>query len=79
MNQLPINEIITGILAGLIGWFTSGRFTKQSIEVQNSRAILDMWKETSTAQKLEIQQLRSEMKEMVKRIDVLENLSLIHI
>jgi len=32
-----------------------------------------MWKETATAQKLEIQQLKEEMKSMVKRIDELEN------
>ena len=73
MTQLPISEIVTAIVAGIIGWFTSGRFTKQSIEVQNSRAILSMWQETATAQKLEIQQLKEEMKSMVKRIDELEN------
>jgi TolA-binding protein len=73
MNQLPINEIITGILAGLIGWFTSGKFTKQSIEVQNAQAVLSMWKETATSQKIDIQQLKEEMREMVKRIDELEN------
>lgn len=73
MNQLPISETITAIVAALIGWFTSGRFTKQSIEVQNSRAILDMWKETATAQKIDIQQMKEEMREMVKRIEELEN------
>jgi septal ring factor EnvC (AmiA/AmiB activator) len=73
MNQLPINEIITGILAGLIGWFTSGKFTKQSIEVQNAQAVLSMWKETATSQKIDIQQLKEEMREMVKRIEELEN------
>ena len=73
MSQLPISEIVTAIVAGIIGWFTSGRFTKQSIEVQNSRAILSMWQETATAQKLEIQQMKEEMREMIKRIDELEN------
>jgi len=73
MTQLPISEIVTAILAGLIGWFSSGRFTKQSIEVANAQAVLSMWKETATAQKLEIQQLKEEMKSMVKRIDELEN------
>jgi hypothetical protein len=73
MNQLPISEIITGILAGVIGWFTSGRFTKTSLEVQNAQAILSMWKETATSQKIDIQQLKEEMREMVKRIEELEN------
>jgi hypothetical protein len=73
MNQLPISEIVTGILAALIGWFSSGRFTKQSIEVQNAQAVLSMWKETATSQRLEIQQMKEEMREMVKRIDELEN------
>jgi TolA-binding protein len=73
MNQLPISEIITGILAGVIGWFTSGRFTKTSLEVQNAQAILSMWKETATAQKIDIQQMKEEMREMVKRIEELEN------
>ena len=73
MTQLPISEIVTAIIAGIIGWVTSGRFTKQSIEVQNAQAVLEMWKETATAQKLEIQQLKEEMKSMVKRIDELEN------
>jgi TolA-binding protein len=73
MNQLPVSEIVTGILAALIGWFTSGRFTKQSIEVQNAQAVLSMWKETATSQKIDIQQLKEEMREMVKRIDELEN------
>lgn len=73
MNNLPISEIVTAIIAGVIGWVTSGRFTKQSIEVQNAQAVLEMWKETATAQKLEIQQLKEEMKSMVKRIDELEN------
>ena len=73
MTQLPISEIVTAIIAGIIGWVTSGRFTKQSIEVQNAQAVLEMWKETATAQTLEIQQLKEEMKSMVKRIDELEN------
>lgn len=73
MTQLPVSEIVTAIVAGIIGWFTSGRFTKQSIEVQNSRAILSMWQETATSQKLEIQQMKEEMREMIKRIDELEN------
>lgn len=73
MNQLPISEIVTAIIAGIVGWVTSGRFTKQSIEVQNAQTVLEMWKETATAQKLEIQQLKEEMKSMVKRIDELEN------
>jgi sensor histidine kinase YesM len=73
MNQLPISEIVTAILAALIGWFSSGRFTKQSIEVQNAQAVLSMWKETATSQRLEIQQMKEEMREMVKRIDELEN------
>jgi len=73
MSQLPISEIVTGILAGLIGWFSSGRFTKQSIEVANAQAVLSMWQETATSQKLEIQQMKEEMREMIKRIDELEN------
>jgi hypothetical protein len=73
MTQLPISEIVTAILAGLIGWFSSGRFTKQSIEVANAQAVLSMWKETATAQKIEIQQMKEEMREMLKRIDLLEN------
>ena len=73
MNQLPISEIVTAILAGLIGWFTSGKFTKQSIEVQNAQAVLSMWKETATSQKIDIQQMKEEMREMVKRIEELEN------
>lgn len=70
---LPISEIVTAIIAGIIGWVTSGRFTKQSIEVQNAQAVLEMWKETATAQKIEIQNLKEEMRDMVKRIDELEN------
>ena len=73
MSQLPVSEIVTAIIAGIIGWVTSGRFTKQSIEVQNAQAVLEMWKETSTSQKIEIQQMKQEMREMIKRIDELEN------
>jgi TolA-binding protein len=32
-----------------------------------------MWKETATSQKIDIQQLKEEMREMVKRIEELEN------
>ncbi len=73
MQNLPVSEIVTAVIAGIVGWVTSGRFTKQSIEVQNAQAVLEMWIETATAQKLEIQQLKEEMKSMVKRIDELEN------
>ena len=73
MEGLPISEIATAIIAGIIGWITSGRFTKQSIEVQNAQAVLKMWQETATHQKVEIQQMKEEMRQMVKRIDELEN------
>lgn len=73
VEGLPISEIVTAIIAGIVGWITSGRFTKQSIEVQNAQAVLEMWKETATAQKIEIQQLKEEMRDMVKRIDEMEN------
>jgi TolA-binding protein len=73
MEGLPVSEIVTAIIAGIIGWITSGRFTKQSIEVQNAQAVLKMWQETATHQKVEIQQMKEEMRQMVKRIDELEN------
>jgi polyhydroxyalkanoate synthesis regulator phasin len=73
MEGLPISETITALVAGLIGWFTSGKFTKSSIEVQNAREVLQMWKDLSVAQKIEIQQLKEEMHSMVKRIEELEN------
>jgi TolA-binding protein len=73
MEGLPLSEIVTAIVTGFVTWFSAGRFTKQSLEVQNAQAVLKMWQETATHQKVEIQQMKEEMRQMVKRIDELEN------
>jgi TolA-binding protein len=72
MEQLPWSETITAIVAGIIGWVTSGRFAKQSLEVQNAQAVLQMWKETSETQRSEITELKGELKALMLRIDELE-------
>jgi peptidoglycan hydrolase CwlO-like protein len=73
MEQLPWSETITAIVAGIIGWVTSGRFAKQSVEVQNAQSVLQMWRETSETQRSEISELKSELKALMLRIDSLEN------
>ena len=72
MEQLPWSETITAIVAGIIGWITSGRFAKQSVEVQNAQAVLEMWKQTSETQRSEINDLKIELRALMLRIDELE-------
>jgi peptidoglycan hydrolase CwlO-like protein len=73
MDNIPISEVIVAIVTGIITWFTAGKFTATTSEIQNAREVLTMWKETSSAQKEEIENLKQDMLRMGTRIFELES------
>lgn len=73
MDNVPISEVIVAIVTGVITWITAGKFTATTSEIQNAREVLTMWKETSLAQKEEIEILKQDMLRMGTRIFELES------
>ena len=73
MDNVPISEVIVAIVTGIITWITAGKFTATTSEIQNAREVLTMWKETSLAQKEEIEILKQDMLRMGTRIFELES------
>jgi chromosome segregation ATPase len=72
MDNIPISEIIVALVTGFVTWITAGKFTATTSEIQNAREVLTMWKETSLAQKEEIENLKQDMLRMGTRIFELE-------
>jgi hypothetical protein len=73
MDNIPISEVIVAIVTGIITWITAGKFTATTSEIQNAREVLTMWKETSLAQKEEIESLKEDIIKMGTRIFEMES------
>ena len=73
MDNIPISEIIVALVTGFVTWITAGKFTATTSEIQNAREVLTMWKETSLAQKEEIENLKEDLLKMGTRIFEMES------
>lgn len=72
MEQIPLSEIIVGLVSAVIAWFTSGKFQATTSEIQNAREVLAMWRETSENQKDEIEKLKQDIVNMGTKIFEME-------
>jgi peptidoglycan hydrolase CwlO-like protein len=63
-SDLPISETITGVIAAVIGWFTSGKMQAKSTDIDNTAKLIELWEKANHNCQSELDELRAEIKQM---------------
>ena len=64
MSQFPISETITGIIAGIIAWFSGGKYAARGTEIDNTAKLIDLWEKANHNCQSELDELRKEIKDL---------------
>jgi hypothetical protein len=45
-SELPISEVITGVLAAAIAWITGGKYAAKSTKIDNTAKLIEIWEKS---------------------------------
>ena len=64
MNQLPISEAITAVIAAVIAWFSHGKLQAKSTDIDNTAKLIELWEKANHNCQKELDELRQEIKDL---------------
>jgi peptidoglycan hydrolase CwlO-like protein len=64
MNNLPISEAITALVAATIAWFTHGRLAAKSTDIDNTAKLIELWERANHNCQKELDEMREEIKQV---------------
>jgi peptidoglycan hydrolase CwlO-like protein len=62
MNDLPISEAITGVVAAAIAWITGGKYAAKSTEIDNTAKLIEIWEKANHNCQKELDEMREEIR-----------------
>ena len=69
--KMPSNDILIVVavaLSNVITWMAKGWIDKDSVNVKQAKAVLEMWETTAKAQEKEIAELKNQLVELNKKV-----------
>lgn len=63
MNQFPISETITGLVAAAIAWFFGGKQAAKGTEIDNTAKLIELWEKANHNCQNELNELREEIRQ----------------
>ena len=62
LENLPISESITGLVAGAIAWFFGGKQAAKGTEIDNTAKLIELWEKANHNCQRELDEMREEIR-----------------